>query len=179
MPAIATRGSCPHTLDESSTGCCAKVCNLKNLPKIHILEFHGYENGYIAMTLNRGLNSTGTHFSFGQNKFNYTPTGIILGMGSANERRHCYITPSLIRWGHTQHDPCPMLYSIILCFFSLRDQPNTHKLSWQPSNIGHRLKVVKWSWFIWVITVMSHECHSFSNHWRLDCLFNKLFRLTT
>ena len=33
-------------------------------------------------------------------------TGIILGMGLANERR-CYIVMlSLIGWAHTQHDPC-------------------------------------------------------------------------
>ena len=33
-------------------------------------------------------------------------SGVILGMGSANERRHYYVTPSLIGWAHTQNDPC-------------------------------------------------------------------------
>ena len=31
-------------------------------------------------------------------------TGIILGMGLANERRRYYVTPSLIGWAHTQND---------------------------------------------------------------------------
>ena len=33
-------------------------------------------------------------------------SGIILGMGSANERRRYYVTPSLICGVHTQIDPC-------------------------------------------------------------------------
>ena len=33
-------------------------------------------------------------------------TGIILGMDSANERRHCIVTPPLIGWAHTQNDYC-------------------------------------------------------------------------
>ena len=32
--------------------------------------------------------------------------GIILGMGLANERRHCYVMPPLIGQTHTQNDPC-------------------------------------------------------------------------
>ena len=31
--------------------------------------------------------------------------GIVLRMGSANERRRYIVTSSLIRWAHTQHDP--------------------------------------------------------------------------
>ena len=31
---------------------------------------------------------------------------IILGMGSANERRRYNVTWSLIGWAHTQNDPC-------------------------------------------------------------------------
>ena len=31
---------------------------------------------------------------------------IIMGMGSANERRRYIVTPSLIDWDHTQDDPC-------------------------------------------------------------------------
>ena len=34
-----------------------------------------------------------------------TQTGIIMGMGSANERRHYCVTPSLIGRAHTQNDP--------------------------------------------------------------------------
>ena len=33
-------------------------------------------------------------------------TGIILGMGSSNERRRYIVKSSLIGWGHTQDDPC-------------------------------------------------------------------------
>ena len=36
-------------------------------------------------------------------------SGIILSMGSANERRRYYVTPSLIGWTHTQNDPCIQL----------------------------------------------------------------------
>ena len=32
--------------------------------------------------------------------------GILLGMGSANKRRHCYVTPPLIGLSHTYIDPC-------------------------------------------------------------------------
>ena len=32
-------------------------------------------------------------------------SGIILGMGSANERRHYYVTPALIGRAHNQNDP--------------------------------------------------------------------------
>ena len=35
----------------------------------------------------------------------YAFTGIILGMGSANERRRYYVTPSLICRAHTQNAP--------------------------------------------------------------------------
>ena len=33
---------------------------------------------------------------------------IILGMGSANERRRYIVTSFLIGWAHTQNDPCIM-----------------------------------------------------------------------
>ena len=33
-------------------------------------------------------------------------TGIILGMGSTNERRRYTVTPLLIGWAHTQNDTC-------------------------------------------------------------------------
>ena len=33
------------------------------------------------------------------------PPGIVLGMGSANERRYYIVTPPLIGWAHTQNDP--------------------------------------------------------------------------
>ena len=33
-------------------------------------------------------------------------TGIILGVGSANERRHNIVIPPLIRWVYTPNDPC-------------------------------------------------------------------------
>ena len=32
-------------------------------------------------------------------------SGIILGMGSVNERRRHSVTSSLIGWAHTQNDP--------------------------------------------------------------------------
>ena len=50
-------------------------------------------------------------YGFGQwekallcNAFSYWPNPY-LGMGSANERRRYYVTPSLIGWTHTQNDP--------------------------------------------------------------------------
>ena len=48
-------------------------------------------------------------------------SGIILGMGSNNERRRYYITSPLIGWAHTQNDPChyavyPQNYAYGLCF---------------------------------------------------------------
>ena len=33
-------------------------------------------------------------------------SGVILGMGLANERRRYNVTSSLIGWPHTQNDPC-------------------------------------------------------------------------
>ena len=44
-------------------------------------------------------------------------TGIILGMGSANERRRYYVTPSLIGWVHSQKNPT--LYVPWLHYMSL------------------------------------------------------------
>ena len=41
-------------------------------------------------------------------------TGIILRMGSANERRHYYMMPSLIGQARTQNDPCEIQQKI--CF---------------------------------------------------------------
>ena len=35
----------------------------------------------------------------------YDSAGIMLGMGSTNERGLYYVTPSLIGWTHTQIDP--------------------------------------------------------------------------
>ena len=33
----------------------------------------------------------------------YLASGIILGVGSASERRRYYVTPPLIGWAHTQN----------------------------------------------------------------------------
>ena len=41
-------------------------------------------------------------------------TGIILGMGSANERRLYYVIPSLIGQVQTQNDPCAMMGSVFI-----------------------------------------------------------------
>ena len=38
-------------------------------------------------------------------------SGIILGMGSANERRRYYVTPSLIGRAHTQNDSWSLVFS--------------------------------------------------------------------
>ena len=38
--------------------------------------------------------------------------------------------------------------------------------------------ISQFAYFI-IIKVTSHERHGISNHWPLDCLFNRLFRLTT
>ena len=46
--------------------------------------------------------------------------GIILGMGSANERRYI-VTSSLIGWAHTQNDPClSRTYSLLTLHQSIR-----------------------------------------------------------
>ena len=37
----------------------------------------------------------------------FIPSGIILGMGSANERRRYLVTPPLIGWVHSQNDKVP------------------------------------------------------------------------
>ena len=39
-------------------------------------------------------------------------TKIILGMGSANERRRYIVTPPLIDWAHTQNDPWLWYYRL-------------------------------------------------------------------
>ena len=39
-------------------------------------------------------------------------TGIILGMGSTNERRRYYVTPSFIDQAHTQN-PCDILFRVV------------------------------------------------------------------
>ena len=39
------------------------------------------------------------------NLFWFQDTGIILAMGSANERRRYNVTSSLIGWAHTENDP--------------------------------------------------------------------------
>ena len=39
-------------------------------------------------------------------KYESNLSGIILGMGSANERMLYYAMPSLIGWAHTQNEPC-------------------------------------------------------------------------
>ena len=54
----------------------------------------------------------------------YTPThshisGIVLCMGSANERRRYIVTSSLIGWAHTQNDPGEYMYSSTLFALSI------------------------------------------------------------
>ena len=46
-------------------------------------------------------------------------SGSILAMGSANERRHYTVMPSLTGWAHTQNDPCIYL-QVFSRFVSLR-----------------------------------------------------------
>ena len=43
--------------------------------------------------------------------------GIILGMGSANERRRYIVTSSLIGWAHTYNDPCFPMEKIGMVIF--------------------------------------------------------------
>ena len=47
----------------------------------------------------------------GRSTFKYTISGIILGLGSANERRCYHVLPSLIGQEHTQNGPC--IWSIL------------------------------------------------------------------
>ena len=42
----------------------------------------------------------------------FRKSGIILGMGSANERWHYNVMSSLIGWAHTQNDPCESIWNL-------------------------------------------------------------------
>ena len=50
-------------------------------------------------------------------------TGIILGMGSANERRRRIVMSYLIGWACTQKDPCQGSYLSGLEFYTIRINP--------------------------------------------------------
>ena len=45
-------------------------------------------------------------------------TGNILGMSSANEKKHYMATPPFIEWAHTQNDPCSGAAIYIYIFVS-------------------------------------------------------------
>ena len=77
--------------------------------------------------------------------------GIILSMGSANERRRYYVTPSLIGWTHTQNDPCIQmrLYWNVFVSTCLFIWNNFH--SWSCMSCGiiytpHETIHRKWYW---------------------------------
>ena len=41
------------------------------------------------------------------------PTGLILGLRPANERRRYKVTPSLIGWAQTQNQPWQLIFFVI------------------------------------------------------------------
>ena len=62
-----------------------------------------YQNASIIMTIQQHHLYTKQSSSLNIHHFN---PGLILGIGSANERRHYIVMPPLIGWVHTQNDPC-------------------------------------------------------------------------
>ena len=54
---------------------------------------------------------------------------IILGMGSANERKHYYVTPSLIGWAHTQNDPW-FPWTLVLDVVWYNIAPRSFEIKW-------------------------------------------------
>ena len=82
--------------------------------------------------------------------------GIILGMGSANERRRYYVTPPLIGRAHTQNDPklafvivryvmiLPISFRVIsLSIGPSYDWPSIHKVIL--NNMGKWIIYTKWN----------------------------------
>ena len=110
----------------------------------------------------------------------YTYAGVILGMGSANERRRYNVTSSLIGWAHTQNDhgiwweyvmhvrihiPLQM-YSLLL--YNVRCASNRDENGVKTNAIASKHDCYSLQW--------RHNDHDgVSNHWRLDCLPNRLF----
>ena len=95
---------------------------------------------------------------------------IILGMGSANERRRYIVTPSLLGWAHTQNPWPPLMYwrkleiYFIFCHFST--------LVWRrvvefPPHRRSYIVTLQWR---------HNERDGVSNHQPHDCLLNRLFR---
>ena len=75
----------------------------------------------------------------------YIYSAIILGMGSANERRRYIVMPPLIVWAHTQNDPCTFwsvcightlwintkgefILSVLLCWYCASISKPTHSI---------------------------------------------------
>ena len=50
-------------------------------------------------------------------------SGVISDLGSANERRRYYVTPSLIGRAHTQNDPCKSRASAMDLYIYISDHP--------------------------------------------------------
>ena len=58
---------------------------------------------FVQLLVKPEINDQQINECYWQNSLN--GIGTILGMGSANERRHYSVTSSLVGWDHTQHDP--------------------------------------------------------------------------
>ena len=65
------------------------------------LPYEIYKMGHKAQRLTILMSSTDLQMSYWANN-----TGIILAMDWTNERRHYFVTSSLIGWAHTQNHPC-------------------------------------------------------------------------
>ena len=79
-----------------------------------------------------------------------TDPGIILGMGSTNERWHHIVMSSLIGWAHTQNDPCWLNWQNsfahagrLKCQNRTQIQTSLTALFWS-SYLSHVMKVLRW-----------------------------------
>ena len=58
----------------------------------------------------------------------YIHSSIILGIGSANERRHYKVKSSLIGWAHTQNDFCTLIWWICLITRYILYNPSAYSI---------------------------------------------------
>ena len=96
-----------------------------------------------------------------------TGSQIILGMGSASERRHYNVTSSLIGRVHAHNNPWGYLY-LQWHYFSFGFCTNLDwSMLWGAPAEGSKLFTLHWR---------HNECEDVSNHQCLDCLLSRLIR---
>ena len=84
-------------------------CAWSHVPCFTVVSFGG--SVHVDFTNTPQSYVTGTGFYSWQSR-------IILGMGSANERRRYTATPSLIGWAHAQNDPLPIIHFSISSLYN-------------------------------------------------------------